>query len=108
MATKHSSRKELGLLKEYKKAFQDIILEEEKEGFLIHFFIYIFVMVGAVLYLLINRSLNIGTLRPLGIVFLGWTLAIVIHFFEAFYWAKEHIVKKEEMAELKIKKELKK
>ena len=107
MTSKKNSKKEIDLLKEYKKAFQDIVLEEEKEGFLIHFFVYLFVIVGTILYLLINKNLNLETFKPLCIVFLGWTLAIVIHYFEAFYWAKEHIAKKEEIAELKVKKELK-
>jgi len=107
MISKKNNKKGIDLLKEYKKAFQEIVLEEEKEGFLIHFFVYLFVIAGTLLYLLINKNLNIKTFKPLCIVFLGWTLAIVIHYFEAFYWIKERLAKKEELAEIKIKKRLK-
>jgi hypothetical protein len=107
MVNARNKKRELGLLEEYKKAFREIVAEEEREGFLIHFFIYLFVIAETFLYLLINKKLNTASLEYLGIIFVGWTLAILIHYFEAFKWSIEHIEKKEELAELRIKRKFK-
>ena len=107
MSTKEKI-KEIDILKEYKKEFKEIILEEEKEGFSIHLFIYLFVIIATLLYLLVNKMLNENTIKPLAIIFLGWTLAIIIHYYEAFKWYEERLNEKEMKVEEKIKNKLKK
>ncbi len=104
---KEKEYKEIELLEEYKKNFNKLILEEEKEGFKLHLCVYIAVITGTLLYLYLQHNLTKNVLKPILIVFGGWTIAIIIHYWEAFYWIKEHINTKEEKAIKKLKQKLK-
>jgi hypothetical protein len=85
-------------LEEYKNAYREITLEEEKRGFYVHF--TVFVLVNTLL-ILINLLFSPGVLWFIFPLF-GWGIGLAFHFLGAFYFEKINLIDREARAEYRV------
>ncbi|MEM2954424.1 MAG: 2TM domain-containing protein [Candidatus Nanoarchaeia archaeon] len=85
-------------LEEYKKAYREIIAEEEKRDFLAHLSVYVLVNTLLIVSNLIFSPKVIWFFYPL----IGWGIGIVMHYLNV-RWIENRIKEKEAKAEYRAK-----
>ena len=86
-------------LQDYKKAYREIVKEEERKAFMYHAIIYV---VANLLLIIINIVYDpeyLWFLYPL----IGWGSGITIHYLFDVRWIEKYLEKREEKAEQKAK-----
>lgn len=86
-------------LEEYKKAYREIVSEEEKRGFSVHLVVYVLVNAMLIAGNLIYSPEAIWFFYPL----LGWGIGISIHYLDAVRWIEKVLREKEAKAEYRAK-----
>ena len=87
-------------LENYKKAYREIIKEDKKKGFIIHFIVYIIVNSMLIINNLIFSPQKIWFIYPL----LGWGIGIAIHYLSDIVWIDKILENKEARAEYRAKR----
>ena len=87
-------------LEEYKKAYREIIKEEERRTFLIHFIVYIFVNAMLIIINLIYSPRVAWFFYPL----IGWGIGLAIHYLNSIRWIERSLEEKEAKAEYRVRK----
>ncbi len=91
-------------LEEYKKAYREMMVEEEKRDFLIHLVAYVLVNVMIISINFIYSPEAIWFFYPL----LGWGIGITIHYLIAVRWIESALKKKEAEAEYRARESIRK
>lgn len=91
-------------LEEYKKAYRELMTEEEKRGFLIHLVVYILVNAMLIAINFIYSPDAIWFFYPL----LGWGTGITAHYLNAVHWMERDLKKKEAKAEYRVRESIRK
>ena len=90
-------------LEDYKKAYREMKIEEERRGFIIHLIVYVLINIGLVILNLLLSPEAIWFFWPL----IGWGIGITMHYLNAIRWIEKNLKEKEAIAEGRAK-ELKK
>lgn len=88
------------LLEEYKKAYREIRVEEEKRGFSVHLVVYVLVNAMLIATNFINSPEDIWFFYPL----IGWGIGISIHYLNAVRWIEKVLKEKEAKAEYRARR----
>ena len=91
-------------LEEYKKAYREIMAEEEKRDFRIHLVAYVLVNAMLIAFNLKYSPKVIWFFYPL----LGWGIGITVHYLYAVRWIERDLKKKEAEAEYKVRESIRK
>lgn len=91
-------------LDEYKKAYRELISEEERRGFLIHLIVYILVNAMLITVNLVYAQDALWFFFPL----LGWGIGLASHYLGSIAWINKELKKKEAEAEYRAKNSKKK
>jgi hypothetical protein len=91
-------------LEEYKKAYREMIAEEEKSDFLIHLVAYVLVNAMLIAINFIYSPEAIWFFYPL----LGWGIGITVHYLNAVRWIERALKKKEAEAEYRARESIRK
>ncbi|MDI6815454.1 MAG: 2TM domain-containing protein [Dehalococcoidales bacterium] len=86
-------------LEDYKRAYREMKIEEEKRGFLIHLVVYALINAGLITLNLLVVPKVIWFFWPL----LGWGIGITVHYLNAVRWIERELKKKEAIAESRAK-----
>jgi hypothetical protein len=86
-------------LEEYKKAYGEIVSEEEKIGFSVHLVVYVLVNAMLIAINFIYSPEDIWFFFPL----LGWGIGISIHYLFGVRWIQKELTEKEAKAEYKAR-----
>lgn len=87
-------------LEEYKKAYREVVKEEEKRGFLVHLTIYILINIMLIIINLLYSPKTIWFFYPL----LCWGIGISLHYLSSVRWIEKTLEEKEAKAEYKARK----
>jgi len=87
-------------LEEYKKAYREVVKEEEKKGFLVHLTIYILINIMLIIINLLYPPKTIWFFYSL----LGWGIGISLHYLSSVHWIEKTLEEKEAKAEYKARK----
>lgn len=91
-------------LEEYKKAYREIIMEEEKKGFITHLVVYIFVNILLIIINMIYSPEVIWFFYPL----IGWGIGLFLNYLFSIRWKEKELLKKEAEAEYRVREAKKK
>ncbi len=91
-------------LEEYKKAYREMMAENEKRDFLIHLVVYVLVNAMLIAINFIYSPEAIWFFYPL----LGWGIGITAHYLEAVRWIESGLKKKEAEAEYRARESIRK
>jgi len=86
-------------LEEYKKAYREVVSEEEKRVFLIHLVVYVLVNAMLIAFNFIYSPEAIWFFYPL----IGWGIGISIHYLSGVRWIQKELEEKEAKAEYKAR-----
>jgi hypothetical protein len=86
-------------LAEYKKAYREIVSEEEKKGFFVHLVAYVLVNVMLIAFNFIYTPETIWFFYPL----IGWGIGISMHYLFSVHWMQKELTEKEAKAEYKAR-----
>lgn len=86
-------------LEDYKRAYREIRVDEEKQGFQIHLVIYILVNLLLIVINLIYSPQQIWFIYPL----VGWGIGIILHYLYSVYWVDKELKKLEAEAEYRAR-----
>ena len=86
-------------LEEYKKAYGEIVSEEEKIGFSVHLVVYVLVNAMLIAINFIYSPEDIWFFYPL----FGWGIGISIHYLFGVHWIQKELTEKEAKAEYKAR-----
>ncbi|AEA47085.1 2TM domain-containing protein [Archaeoglobus veneficus] len=87
------------LLDEYKKAYREVVAEEEKRGFLVHLVVYVLVNAMLILINLIYSPEAIWFFYPL----IGWGIGISMHYLFGVRWIEKGLKEREAKAEYRVR-----
>ncbi|MBT9160489.1 MAG: hypothetical protein DDT26_01776 [Dehalococcoidia bacterium] len=82
-------------LEDYKRAYREMKIEEERRGFVFHLVAYILVNLGLITLNLLVVPEVIWFFWPL----LGWGIGVVCHYLGEVRWIESELKKKEAIAE---------
>ncbi|MCD4840563.1 MAG: 2TM domain-containing protein [Methanosarcinales archaeon] len=91
-------------VEEYKKAYKEMMAEEEKRGFRIHLVAYVLVNAILIAVNFIYSPKAIWFFYPL----LGWGIGITVHYLYAVRWIERDLKKKEAEAEYRARESIRK
>lgn len=86
-------------LEEYKKAYRETRVEEEKRGFSVHLVVYVLVNAMLIAINFIYNTEDIWFFYPL----IGWGIGISIHYLNAVRWIEKILKEKEAKAEYRVR-----
>jgi hypothetical protein len=86
-------------LEEYKKAYREIVTEEEKRGFIIHLAVYLVVNPVLIVIDLVYFPEEIWFFYPL----IFWGIGITTHYLNAVRRIEKELKKREAMAEYSVR-----
>jgi len=86
-------------LAEYKKAYREMIKENERRGFLIHAAVYVLVNIMLIVINLVYSPSVIWFFYPL----IGWGIGLAMHYMGAIKWIESDLEKKEAEAEYRTR-----
>ncbi|PIV27969.1 MAG: hypothetical protein COS36_03825 [Candidatus Altarchaeum sp. CG03_land_8_20_14_0_80_32_618] len=86
-------------LEEYKKAYREIVPEEEKRGFSVHLVVYVLVNIMLIAINLIYSPKAIWFFYPL----IGWGIGISMHYLFGVRWIEKGIKEREAKAEYRAR-----
>ena len=86
-------------LEEYKKAYGEIVSEDEKIGFSVHLVVYVLVNAMLIAINFIYSPEDIWFFYPL----FGWGIGISIHYLFGVHWIQKELTEKEAKAEYKAR-----
>lgn len=86
-------------LEDYKKAYREMMADEEKRGFLIHLVVYVLINAMLIAINFIYSPEAIWFFYPL----LGWGIGITAHYLNAVHWIERDLKKKEAEAEYRAR-----
>ena len=86
-------------LEAYKRAYREMIKEEEKRSFKIHLVVYVLINIMFIVINFIYSPWTIWFFYPL----LGWGIGIISHYLSAIKWIDKGLKKKEAEAEYMVK-----
>jgi len=86
-------------LEEYKKAYREVVSEEEKRDFLVHLVVYVLVNAMLIAINFIYSPEAIWFFYPL----IGWGIGISIHYLSGVRWIQKELEEKEAKAEYKAR-----
>lgn len=86
-------------LEDYKKAYKEIIAEEEKRDFLIHLVVYVLINAMLIAMNFLYSPEVIWFFYPL----LGWGIGITAHYLGAVRWIEKTLKEKEAKAEYRAR-----
>ena len=92
------------LLEDYKKAYKEIAIEEERMGFISHLISYIMVNLALIIVNLMYEKDELWFFYPL----IGWGIGIVMHYLFGYRWADKELSSREAKAEYKVRREKRK
>lgn len=87
-------------LEEYKKAYREIVKEEERRAFFIHLVIYISINIMLIIINSIYSPRFIWFFYPL----IGWGIGIAIHYLDGIRWIERKLEEREAKAEYRVRK----
>jgi hypothetical protein len=86
-------------LEEYKKAYREIVSEDEKKGFSVHLVVYVLVNAMLIAINFIYSPETIWFFYPL----LGWGIGISMHYLFGVRWIEKELTEREAKAEYKAR-----
>jgi len=86
-------------LEEYKKAYREIVTEEEKRGFSVHLIVYVLVNAMLIVIDLIYAPEDFWFFYPL----IGWGIGISMHYLFGVRWIEKGLKEREAKAEYRVK-----
>jgi hypothetical protein len=86
-------------LEEYKKAYREIVSEDEKKGFSVHLVVYVLVNAMLIAINFIYSPETIWFFYPL----LGWGIGISMHYLFGVRWIQKELTEREAKAEYKAR-----
>ena len=86
-------------LEGYKKAYREVVSEEEKRDFLVHLVVYVLVNAMLIAINFIYSPEAIWFFYPL----IGWGIGISIHYLSGVRWIQKELEEKEAKAEYKAR-----
>ncbi len=86
-------------LKEYKRAYRQLISEEEKKSFVIHLVVYILVNTMLIIINLLYSPEALWFFFPL----LGWGIGLASHYLSSMLWLDRELERKEAEAEYRVR-----
>ena len=86
-------------LAEYKKAYREMIKENERRGFLIHAAAYVLVNIMLIVINLVYSPGVVWFFYPL----IGWGIGLAMHYMGAIKWIESDLEKKEAEAEYRAR-----
>ena len=86
-------------LEEYKKAYVEIVSEEEKRDFSVHLVVYVLVNAMLIAINFIYSPEDIWFFYPL----IGWGIGISMHYLFAVHWIQKELTEKEAKAEYRAR-----
>jgi len=86
-------------LAEYKKAYREMIKENERRGFLIHAAAYVLVNIMLIVINLVYSPSVVWFFYPL----IGWGVGLAMHYTGAIKWIESDLEKKEAEAEYRAR-----
>ena len=86
-------------LEEYKKAYREIVSEDEKIGFSVHLVVYVLVNAMLIAINFIYSPEDIWFFYPL----LGWGIGISMHYLFGVHWIQKELKEREAKAEYKAR-----
>ena len=86
-------------LEEYKKAYREIVSEEEKRDFLVHLVVYVLVNAMLIAINFIYSPEAIWFFYPL----IGWGIGISMHYLFGVRWIQKGLEEREAKAEYKVR-----
>jgi len=86
-------------LEEYKKAYREIVAEEEKRGFSAHLVVYVLVNAMLIAINHIYSPEDIWFFYPL----IGWGIGISMHYLFGVRWIEKGLKEREAKAEYRVK-----
>ena len=86
-------------LEEYKKAYREIVAEDEKKGFLTHLVVYVLVNAMLIVINFLYSPKIIWFFYPL----IGWGIGITAHYLGAVRWIEKELKGREAMAEYRAR-----
>jgi hypothetical protein len=86
-------------LETYKKAYREIVMEEEKRGFLVHLVVYVLVNAMLIVINFIYSPEVIWFFYPL----IGWGIGISMHYLFGVRWIEKGLKEREAKAEYRAK-----
>lgn len=87
-------------LEEYQEAYKEVIMEQEKRGFITHLVVYIIVNALLTFINLYYSPETIWFIYPV----IGWGIGLVMHYLFGVRWKESEIEQRESMAEQRAKK----
>ena len=86
-------------LEEYKKAYREIVSEDEKKGFSVHLVVYVLVNAMLVAINFIYSPETIWFFYPL----IGWGIGISMHYLFGVRWIEKELKEREAKAEYRAR-----
>jgi len=86
-------------LEEYKKAYREIVSEDEKKGFSVHLVVYVLVNAMLIAINFIYSPETIWFFYPL----IGWGIGISMHYLFGVRWIEKELKEREAKAEYKAR-----
>ena len=86
-------------LAEYKKAYREIVSEEEKRDFFVHLVVYVLVNVMLIAINFLYSPEAIWFFYPL----IGWGIGISMHYLFGVHWIEKELTEEEAKAEYKAR-----
>ncbi len=86
-------------LDEYKKAYREMMAEEEKRRFLVHLVVYVLVNIMLMIINLLYSPGDIWFFYPL----IGWGIGITAHYLKAVRWMENTLEEREAKAEYRAR-----
>lgn len=84
------------LLEEYKKAYRNIVIKEEKRVFKVHLVVYVFVNAVMASINLMYSPEVLWFVYPL----IGWGIGLIAHYLTSVKWIEKRIKRREALAVL--------
>ena len=86
-------------LEEYKKAYREIVSEEEKIGFSVHLVVYVLVNAMLIAINFIDSPDDIWFFYPL----IGWGIGLSMHYLFSVRWIQKELTEREAKGEYKAR-----
>ena len=85
-------------LEDYKKAYREVVKEEERKGFIAHLIAYIAVNITLVLINIAFTPERIWFIFPL----IGWGIGLSMHYYFGIHRLEKELVEREKRAEARL------
>ncbi|MEO0151145.1 MAG: 2TM domain-containing protein [candidate division WOR-3 bacterium] len=86
-------------LEKYKKAYREVVIEEERRAFLVHLVIYVLVNAMLIAINFIYSPEVIWFFYPL----IGWGIGLSMHYLFGVHWINKELERREAKAEYRAK-----